>query len=386
MVRRVDATPTEHEDDVLPPDDADVWSVPDDRFDTAYLFNRTGHIPLLTPAQEINIGQDMIKQAGEVSHVFIHSKTSRNLVYQCLRAASSSTDALKRTLRIPPNQEDTLLDKMHAIISMHSKASIQTTQIKPLEDMLFHYPLSYPTVHAIVETSGIMKQSESLRKKLQSPMATWEELRHQLCLANIRLVGSISKRYMRSGIERARLMSTGIAGLFNAIDRFWPGKFRFATYATWWIRQAMGNEAKIFQEERSTTSFSGHRSIISLDQVQDDESEFGLLDALGAKQETREKHDGLRTALIANLRLLSPRERFVICLRNGVSIEDIVPPDFYADMNIITDECHTMEGVAALLGISKERVRQIQNKAYKRLRAPTNPRRDELQYLLEDKD
>jgi RNA polymerase primary sigma factor len=79
------------------------------------------------------------------------------------------------------------------------------------------------------------------RRALDRAEAALRDARHALAQANLRLVVSIAKRYARSGMPIEDLIQDGNVGLLRAVDKFeYRRGFRFSTYATWWIRQAIG--------------------------------------------------------------------------------------------------------------------------------------------------
>ncbi len=78
------------------------------------------------------------------------------------------------------------------------------------------------------------------RKELQGQINAGEGAKHKLCEANLRLVVSIAKRYVGRGMQFLDLIQEGNLGLIKAVDKFdWRKGFKFSTYATWWIRQAI---------------------------------------------------------------------------------------------------------------------------------------------------
>jgi RNA polymerase primary sigma factor len=215
----------------------------------------------------------------------------------------------------------------------------------------------------------------------------YSELRDRLAMANLRLVAHVAKRFRDRGIPYADLLQEGFCGLLAAIDRFDTAHpTKLATYATWWIRHAIQNavasgaypvrlsprhlrQLSQNQDESSPTDGGGEaygkenetiqrirtatRPTVSLDARLDDGSSFSLTEALsdGRSEGTDEvdPDDGVDRLLEA----LRPRERQVLRLRFGLE----------------GDERLSLSQVGRILDISKERVRQIQDSALKRLRS-----------------
>ena len=224
------------------------------------------------------------------------------------------------------------------------------------------------------------------------------ELKRRLTESNLRLVVSIAKRYRYTNLSMLDLVQDGNLGLMKAVDRFqYRRGFKFSTYATWWIRQAitraiadtgrtvrlpvhvnealsridaarralvrrLGRDPTIqelaastrLSEERVTHVIRSSVPMMSLDAPVSEGAMFGELvpdtraplpDAPLLEKEAR------RNAREA-LRSLKERQRQVLELRYGID----------------TGGEHTLEEVATRLGISRERVRQIERAALDRLR------------------
>ncbi len=219
----------------------------------------------------------------------------------------------------------------------------------------------------------------------------YQEIRNALAMANSRLVAHIAKRFFNRGISAADLIQEGFCGLMAAIDRFdTANTTRLATYAGWWIRQAMqraiaggaypvrlnpkqlqrlahamahASDAKrdLFAEVvppkkvRSVVDprdFAAIRTQISLDapcQVDEITPLANLLSAVGEPD-----HDDRESVefLGSILRTLTSREQTVLKLRFGLDGEPR----------------HSLNQLGKLLQISKERVRQIEERAMEKLR------------------
>jgi RNA polymerase primary sigma factor len=245
----------------------------------------------------------------------------------------------------------------------------------------------------------------SLEKRCRSMIrqyCDYEQVKRQLSSGNLRLVVSIAKKYRNRGLSFLDLIQEGNTGLMRAVDKYeYRRGFKFSTYATWWIRQAitraiadqartiripvhmidvlskLRSAAKRLQQElgREPTSeemaeASGisveearrvlhiGRTPVSLDRPvgETEDSTFGeFVEDRGAVTPMSSASRGmLRTKIDALLKTLTYREREIIRLRYGLS-------DGYS---------YTLEEVGRIFRVTRERVRQIEAKAVKKLQNP----------------
>ncbi len=220
----------------------------------------------------------------------------------------------------------------------------------------------------------------------------YQEIRSKLALANMRLVAHVAKRFKNRGIAHTDLIQEGFCGLLEAIDRFDAShETKLATYATWWIRQSMQkavasgaypvklsprhlrqlaqNQEKVEGADPAagTTDkkaeagevselirrvHTATRPTISLNATLDYESTFSLIQTIVQKdvEDSDERNAGETISkLVSELR---PREQQVLQLRFGLGGRRKL----------------SLSQVGKVLAVSKERVRQIQDRAIKRLR------------------
>lgn len=277
---------------------------------------------------------------------------------------------------------------------------------------------SEPTVRLAEEGSGGVESVDSLQLYLNSigaePLLTAEEevmlarrieagddeARDRMIRANLRLVVSIAKQYRGQGLPFLDLIQEGTLGLVRAVEKFdWRRGFKFSTYATWWIRQAVArgvaDKARtirmpvhvvdrlnlITRTERRIVSETGREPSsaelaeatgVPVDDVElmrrsaappmslnrgvgDDENELGAFIADDESETADEQIDAAQRGPLLDraLRSLSPRERRVLELRYGLHGEDP----------------RTLDEIGREFEITRERVRQIENQGLRKLEA-----------------
>ena len=256
-----------------------------------------------------------------------------------------------------------------------------------------------------------LDEEQELSKKIASGD---EESKKILAESNLRLVVSIAKRYVGRGLLFLDLIQEGNIGLMKAVDKFDYDKgYKFSTYATWWIRQAitraLADQArtirvpvhmvetinKLARVERQmaldlnrepTDKELAKKMGLSIDKIveirrisqdpvsletpigEEDDSHLGdfLADERTMGPEEYTDYTMLKEELKSVLETLTKREEEVLELRFG----------------LYDGTCHTLEEVGKKFGVTRERIRQIEAKALRKLRHPSRAKK--LKYFLID--
>ncbi len=219
------------------------------------------------------------------------------------------------------------------------------------------------------------------------------ELRGKLALANMKLVAHVAKRFRDRGIPYPDLMQEGFCGLLESIDRFdMAHQTKLATYATWWIRQAMQRavasgaypvrltprhlrqlaqdqeqKERIGSDSGPAKSDAAHpagadiihfihaatRPAVSLDTARSGGDKLTLLQTISDPDGDRTSQVDSNEAVNRLMEVLRPREQEVLALRFGLGGRERL----------------SLSQVGRLLDVSKERVRQIEDRALEKLKA-----------------
>ncbi len=300
--------------------------------------------------------------------------------------------------------------RVHPLMKELERFSARMEQVRNRLEMISEDP-AFHGERAILrrELRDLMMKTQESPRGLKRRCITvrrqyteYEAVKRQLSSGNLRLVVSIAKKYRNRGLSFLDLIQEGNTGLMRAVDKYeYRRGFKFSTYATWWIRQAITRaiadqartiripvhmidvlsklrniQKKMQQEMRRepTTEELARRAGFSLDEVkrvmdigrhpvsldrpvgEGDDCSFGefIEDATSDNPIKNANNGILRDKIEGLLKTLTYREREIVRLRYGLG-------DGYT---------YTLEEVGRIFKVTRERVRQIEAKALRKLQHP----------------
>ena len=390
-------------------------------FDRTMKISTNEHMGKATIIRRLPANLATVRKLAELNHkdwtLLRESRTSaaarraarERMIQRRRRAVTLLEELPLRTSRITP---------------MMRKLSSMATKMETLTDELKKRGKSLPPddVEAMKdELRGladlVMEDVHDLRRRVdeaQKVFGEYEEAKRRLAGGNLRLVVSIAKKYRNRGLSFLDIIQEGNTGLMRAVDKYeYRRGYKFSTYATWWIRQAItraiadhartiripvhmietmsklrniskqllqslgreptieeiAREAKMpVSEARRVMKISRHP--ISLDRPvgESEDSYFGdfIEDDRAESPVTSASGEMLKDRIEAVLKTLTYREREIIKLRYGIG-------DGYT---------YTLEEVGKIFKVTRERVRQVEAKAIRKLQHPVRARK--LQGFLDE--
>lgn len=404
-----------------------------------------GQISLLTRKEEIEIAGRIKDAEGKLRDVVSDLAIAKAKALEILNKAMKEEVNVEEFLNIDPKYKLSRLKKKIASLANNLKKTRTPSSIGRLvKEANFAMPVVEEIVKKIEEclaehlkvesqlararksknrdeVSRLLKQKRRIGKELGEPIDSMREhfklvkscevklnkYKKELVAANLRLVVSIAKKYTNRGLSFLDLIQEGNIGLMKAVDKFeYKRGYKFSTYATWWIRQAITRSIadqsrtiripvhmtetinKLIRISRSLVQENGkeptpeeiaHKMRMPVDKVrgilkiaqepislqtpigEEGDTHFGdfIEDKRAVSPANATAYSMLKEEMDDVLGTLTEREKKVLRLRFGIG-------DGYP---------RTLEEVGAIFKVTRERVRQIEAKALRKLRHPTRSRR-----------
>jgi len=319
------------------------------------------------------------------------------------QGSRSVRDALREALRVtrqmPNKKGEKVVESVAALREIRALSGLSATALNRAEAVLtFLQDQAKGLSKAAMRR---VKQFAACRRQVRTARALLEKAKDEMVRCNLRLVVDIAKHYNGRGLSLMDLIQEGNMGLMKAAERYQYRKgFKFSTYATWWVRQGitrsladqsrtiripvhmteashrivrttrrlvqqLGREPKVeeigrvlqVRPDRIQETMQAFKEPVSLENpVGDGETLLGELisDRQAVSPDAHVHRSELTRELDRILGALTPREQLVIRLRFGIG----------------QDEPCTLEQVGQNLSVTRERIRQIEAKALKKLKTP----------------
>jgi len=325
-------------------------------------------------------------------------KRGQREINLCLAKTDATVDDLKQLhRRIKKNPHLKVPEKI---------GSLTTEEIIELEHVIrtATKKIKRAEIEACMSAQDLLK----IHRAIVSGKRKEEVAKQMLTQANLRLVINIAKKYTNRGLQFADLIQEGNIGLMRAVDKFeYQRGYKFSTYATWWIRQAITRAIadqgrtiripvhmietinKLLRTSRHLVQEKGreptHEEIAAKMDIIVDKVRLVLKmsqDPISLETPIGEEEDSQLGDFIQDIKAECPSE---VVINNNLKdqIKDVLKTLTAREEKVLrlrfgidTKYEHTLEEVGCLFNVTRERIRQIEAKALKKLRHPS--RRDKL--------
>lgn len=354
---------------------------------------------IIEQMKEINLNSEQIDELAQKIKILVNKiGIFQKDVDASLEKMGMNIDELRRNIRLLRNNS--------------RKKEVFKKRLRFSLDELLEFEKSIKSVKRKIkrielETDMSCENIQETLNRIQREKAKSKEAKKELARANLRLVVSIAKKYTNRGLQFLDLIQEGNIGLMKAVDKFeYRRGYKFSTYATWWIRQAItraiADQArtiripvhmietinKLIKTSRHLVQEIGREPIpeeiaermelpiekvrkvlkiakepISLETPIGEEEDSHLGDFIEDKKLVAPSDAvvklNLKEQMIRVLQTLTPREEMVLRKRFGIG----------------NDTDHTLEEVGQEFDVTRERIRQIEAKALRKLRHPSRSKR-----------